>query len=924
MPALPEGLVTFLFTDIEGSTRLWDRHAAAMGESLERHNTILRRAIERERGVVFKTVGDAFCAAFASAGDAATAAVAAQRALVAEPWPAPVQIKVRMALHSGVAEARGNDYFGPPLNRTARLVSAGHGGQVLLSHAAREQMGEISLPGVSLRDMGERRLKDLLQPERIYQLNVAGLPSEFPPLQTLDVRASNLPPPDTSFVGRDREVGELVGAIEGARMVTLTGAGGIGKTRLSVQTASTLLDTFPDGVHFVSLAALQDASLLPKVVATSLEVAERAGTPIVDALVSALRTRESLLILDNCEHLVAAAASLCASLLSACPKIRIVATSREGLRVPGEALYRVPPLAVPPVDAPASVESVLAHPSVKLFVDRARLVKTGFAVTASNAAEVAAICRRLDGIPLAIELAAACLRTMSVADANRRLDERFRLLTAGQRTALPRQQTLRGTIDWSYGLLQPQEQTLLRRLSVFSGGWSMSAAEAVCSGEGIRDSEVAAFLGALVEKSLVIVDDQGETTRLRMLQTIQQYAADRLLEAGDRNVWSARHLSHFLADAERAQREAKSAHDRSWLDHLASDHENFRSALATATTQDGDVEAGLRLASSLLQFWGVRGHLTEGRTLLAKLLDDARSSSRTVARARALHAAGVLSRQQGDLEASRTALNEGLAIMRSCGDRAGTATVLAALGITVYEQGDYALAREIQQESLDIRESLGDRSGVGQVLNNLGNNAAQRGDFEGAKEHFERSLALCRELRETRGAAIALNNLGMIAYNRDDLPGARELYRECLAILEGMGDRRGIATSLNNLGAVAQAQGDFDAAMASHAEALGVQRELIDRPGIAESLEGLAAAGAGLGEVERAALWWGCAERIRESIGSPLHRTERVRYDDQVAKARSAASHPDAFEREWRRGRDSPADDIVERVLSDRSRRPAD
>lgn len=483
--ALPTGTVTFLFTDIEGSTTHWDRYEDAMRPALRRHDAILREALATHNGFNFKNIGDAFCAVFATAPDALQAALQAQRILTAEPWQGvgPNGIRVRMALHTGAAEMRDNDYFGPPLNRVARLLSIGHGGQVLLSQPVFELVRDHLPVGAELRDMELHRLKDLGRPEHVYQLLTSDLPSDFPALKSLEYWPNNLPQQTTSFIGREKEVGEIKSLLGKTRLLTLTGAGGAGKTRLGLQVAADLLESEENGVFLAEFAPLSDPTLVGQTVAQALDVREEANRPITQTLTDFLKPKKLLLLFDNCEHVLNDAARLADALLRACPGVRILASSREGLNILGEMTYRVPSLSLPDPKKPQTVESLTQYEAVRLFIERAQAAQPSFAVTNQNAPAVAQLCHRLDGIPFAIELAAARVRALSVEQISARLDDRFRLLTGGSRTALPRQQTLRAMIDWSYDLLSDDEKTLLRRLSVFAGGWTLEAAEAVCADE---------------------------------------------------------------------------------------------------------------------------------------------------------------------------------------------------------------------------------------------------------------------------------------------------------------------------------------------------------------------------------------------------------------------------------------------------------
>ncbi len=548
-----------MFTDIEGSTRLWESYPTEMSVALAKHDALLRHAIEAQRGYVFKTVGDAFCAAFPTAPEALTAALEAQLALAQESWLTPSPIKVRMALHTGAVESRDNDYFGQPLNRVARLLSTGYGGQSLLSQVTYNLVRD-SLPiQTALKDLGEHRLKDLARPEQIYQLVHPGLMSEFPPLKSLDSVSlpNNLPQQVTSFIGREKELARIQEALTRSRLLTLTGAGGSGKSRLSLQAAADALETYPDGAWLVELAPLADPNLVPQTVAAVLGIKEQAGQTITQALTNGLKEKRLLLLLDNCEHLLSACAQVVAALIRACPNVTVLATSREALGIGGEQVYRVPSLSLPDPKASmaATAESLSQFEAVRLFIDRAQAVRSEFTVTNANAPALAQLCFHLDGIPLAIELAAARTRAMAVEQINDKLDSRFRLLTGGDKSALPRQQTLRALIDWSYDLLTDSEKTLLARLSVFAGGWTLEAAEAVCAGEPVEDWEVLDLLTSLADKSLILSEEiPGEqATRYRMLETIRQYAAECLSGSGEKAMVRERHIDFFVSLVEAAK-----------------------------------------------------------------------------------------------------------------------------------------------------------------------------------------------------------------------------------------------------------------------------------------------------------------------------------------------------------------------------------
>ena len=535
MAGLPTGTVTFLFTDIEGSTRLWERDASAMKPAVARHDEILRSAIEERDGHVFKTIGDAFCAAFSNVSDALEAAISAQRALLAEEWEEGTLIRVRMALHTGAVDEQGGDYFGPALNRVAPLLSAGHGGQTLLSLATQELVRDALPEGARLEDLGERRLEGLFRPEHVFQISTPDLPSEFPPLRTLEKRRHNLPLQPTLLIGREREVGEVCERLgqEEIRLLTLTGPGGVGKTRLSLQAGADLLEDFEEGVFFVYLAALTDPDLFLTQVAGALGLQESGDISLGDSLKEYLRRRELLLVLDNFEQLLSAV-PLVGELLSAAPRLKVLATSRIPLGIYGEHEYAVPPLSVPDPKRLPPIEVLYQYEAVRMFLERASAAKRGFEITSENAPAIAEICARLDGLPLAIELAAARIKLLPPKVLLTRLSNRLKLLTGGGKDLPERQRTLRGAIEWSHDLLEEGERTLFARLSVFSGGRTLEAIEAICDAKGDLPVDALEGVSSLLDKSLLGQEEgpEGEP-RFVMLETIHEYAREKLEQSGE-------------------------------------------------------------------------------------------------------------------------------------------------------------------------------------------------------------------------------------------------------------------------------------------------------------------------------------------------------------------------------------------------------
>ncbi len=730
-----------------------------------------------------------------------------------------------------------------------------------------------------------------------------------------DRKRTNLPELLTSFVGRERELAEIKQHLPTLRLLTLTGMGGIGKTRLAHQAAAEMLDAYRDGVWFVDLAPLVDPALVPSAAAQVLQVKEAPAQSLLDALCNHLRTRETLVILDNCEQVLDGCARLIAALLRETTQVTVIATSREPLHLPGERAY--PLGSLPLADPKADARSIARSDAVQLFVERARQQRPRFDLQEERARAVAEICVRLDGIPLALELAAARVAVLPVEEIVRLLDQRFRLLTSGSRE-LPRHQTLRAMIDWSYELLDEAEKVLFARLAVFAGGWTLKAASEVCSGEAIAKDDVVYVLIGLIEQSLVVADEDGD--RYRMLETVREYAQERLKEHGIGDVVRERHRDYFLALAEETGPKLRGAEQVMWLNRLGKEHDNFRAALEWSLDKP-DSGAGLRLCTALQQFWFTRGYLSEGRAWCARALGKSGREERTSERANALNAAGRLACYQADYPAAKLLHQESLQIARELGDRRSIAAALGNLGNVLIEEGDNSAARALYEECLAIMRELGDPRDIAGALNNLGNVTNEQCDFASARALYEECLAIAQELGDRTGIGIVLHNLGAVAYAQGDFRAAREFLGRSLAIRRELDERWGIASSLINLGEVACTQGDIASARALYQEGLAISCALDDRRQIAYSLEGMAALVAALGSSLRAACIWGAAARLREEVGSPLPIKDRPRFDQRIATARTTADGA-VFDHAWQEGRALTLEQVIELALGTTAESP--
>ena len=916
MASPPTGTLTFLFTDIEASTKLWERHPSAMHTALARHDEVIRRITEEHDGYVFKTVGDAFCCAFSTATDALQAALGAQKTLFAEEWEETGPLKVRMALHTAAAEERNGDYFGPPLNRVARLLSAAYGGQVLLSLTTQELVRDQLPDDVELWDLGEHRLKDLGRPEHIFQLATSGLTADFPPLRTLDVHPNNIPLQPTPLVGREREIGEVAERVrsEEVRLLTFTGPGGTGKTRLGLQVAADLLEEFSDGVFFVALASITEPELVASTIARALGVKESAEQPLMESLKSYLHYKHLLLVLDNFEQ-VLEGAPVVAELLGTCPKLKVLATSRIPLKLYGEQEYPVPPLTLPDPRVMPPLEVLTQYEAVRLFVVRARAVKADFQVTNENAPAVAEICVRLDGLPLAIELAAARTRVLPPQKMLERLGNRLKLLKGGPRDLPTRQQTLRGTIDWSYELLGEEEKILFGRLSVFSGGRTLEAIEEICDPEG--ELEALEGVESLLDKSLLRQEEgPNAEPRFVMLETVHEYAREKLQESGEDEEIKRAHAQYFLTLAEVAHPELRGPDQLEWFERLEAEHDNMRAALSWALERK-EVEVALRLGGALWWFWLVRGHNSEGRRWLEEALATEERGSPEV-RAMALAGAGALALEQGDLDRTKEVCEEGLELLAHEAREPSEARLglLGYLGWVAWEREEHRQAKQLFEESLALSQRMSDTWWRASSLSKLAFVSHSRGDYERATALYEQSMDLFREQGDKQGLANCLNNLAMMVCSQGDLGRAAKLTEEAVALQRELGTRGGVSVGLYNLGWIALLQDDLGRATDLYRESLSLAWDAGLNPIVQWALEGFACLAGAKGETARAAKLWGAARALHVMKGIPRDTDFLAEADPRISAVRSGMGEQ-AWEEAWRKGRVMTLDEAVSYALEE-------
>ncbi len=878
----PTGTITFLFSDIEGSTVRWDAHRAEMQEAVRLHDVMMRAAIERNGGYVFKTIGDAFCAAFSTVSEAMTAALDAQRAVGAADWNAVGGLRVRIAIHAGVADERDADYFGPAVNRVARLLAVGHGGQVLLSRAAKELCEGLLPIQTELLDLGRHQLRDLSTPEHVFELHAPDLPQEFPALRSLDMLPNNLPVHLTPLVGRDEEIAEIKALLEGSRLVTLTGTGGIGKTRTAVQVAADTLRGDGDGVWFVDLAPLDDPALVPSAIAQVFNVADEGGSrPLIERVATALKAKTLLIVLDNCEHVVMAAADAADRLLQVCPGVRMLATSREPLGIAGEESYRMPTLSVPPEGEIMTAQRATQYAAAALFATRAHAAQRTFVLTDDNAEIVADIVRRLDGIALAIELAAPRIKVLSLSQLDQRLDARFKLLTGGSRTALPRQQTMQATIEWSYDLLTETEQSMLRQLAIFRGGWSLEAAEEICIDERFAEWDVLDLLSALVDKSLVVVDIEGEHQRYRLLESTRQFASERLDEAREQEKIAARHCRYFAEAAQRAGDAYWQTDSSVWTRDARIDLENYRAAIDWGLTGHGDAEAAATIVAGLGALWAKIAR-REGRAL--------------VERAAAVLTCDVPARLRGRLTLTQARLNEftakaavaaaEAARLLATVDDVGQVEALFFQGAALARSGQRTKARAIFETALVAARAAGTPRLIARVLS-MASIVFPGDDRARARPFVDEAAALLASCNDQQRLALSQLNRAEMLFAEGDFAGALASARAAEAIFRECGAEMNLSNALQNKAAYLLALRRLDEAWASARESLelAVRADLVDY--CANAIGHLAHLAVETGNSVRAARLLGYSDAVYARIGDVREPTEQCGYDHALELIRA-------------------------------------
>ena len=886
LAAAPTGTVTFLFSDIEGSTQRWETNPEAMKAALLRHEQLLSTAIKKRGGYVFKIIGDAFCAAFPTAPAAVRAALDAQLALSKEDFSSVDGLRVRMGLHTGYAEERDADYFGPAVNRVSRLMSIGHGGQILLSGVTRE-LAHGDLPsGAELIDLGSYRLNDLTEPEQVWHLTMKGLPADFPPLRSLDTTPHNLFIQQTSFRGREHDLEELKALLSQHALLTLLGPGGIGKTRLSLEAGAQVLDQYPDGVWLVDLAPISDPELVFSAIAKELGMTQVGGRGVDESIERWLKRKKLLLILDNCEHVLDAAANIANAITRSCPEVRVLATSRQALGVSGEQVFRLTSLDVPSEHSHLTAAAAMEFGAIALFVDRARSVDKTFALTDDNVPIVADICRRLDGIPLAIELAAARVKVLSIPKLAQRLNDRFKILTGGSRTALPRQKTLSALIDWSYDLLSPQEQTLFTRAAIFAGGFSFEAATAVCMGAGIDDPDVLDLLSSLTDKSLVVAETGGDLERFRLLESTRAYALEKLAAAGERGDLARRHSKYFCDQAQAADARYGTGSTAAWLAGVELELDNYRAALEWAITDGHDPALAGAVAGALERLWFHGGLEAEGRYWIRRAQAGLNQSAHAQVAARLWRALALLS----DAKPKHECAERALALYQSIGDNHGAAWALVYLGHGLCQMGRLEDASEAYARAHASMREPGDEPLVALYLRRQAEILCFRGDMAAGRTMFAKALSKFKALGDEAGTSTVLGNLAEWEFAEGNVAQALTFVGEATEIHARGKNTQYLTVDYQNSAAYRIALGDEAGALKDAREGLRLARQMKETLYTSIALQHFALLVALREEFRSAARLVGYVNAQFKELGYEREPTEKWGYEKLIVALRERLS----------------------------------
>ena len=914
--------LTFLFTDLENSTLLWEQFPDEMQQDAARHDALMRASIEGHSGRVVKTTGDGFHAVFESPADGVAAALAGQQALAREAWPdAAGSLRVRMGLHTGESQQREGDYYGAEVNRAARVMSIGHGGQILVSEVT-AALVRASLPrDVTLSNLGQHRLKGLTAPEQIFQLCHPDLPVEFPPLTSLELYKHNLPVQLTGFVGRETELASVRQLLTQTRLLTLLGPGGTGKTRLSLQAAADLVDQFPDGVWFVELAPLTDPDRIVERVAATLNVQEQPGRPLLDTLTNYLRRKELLLLLDNAEHLVRPSAELVEHLLMNCPAVKILVTSREALFISGETTLQIPSLSLPGKGM-STPDAVAGSEAVQLFIARAQAVRPDFVLTADNAPALAEVVRRLDGIPLALELAAARLRMMSVEQIAAHLNDRFRLLTGGRRTALPRQQTLQALIDWSWNLLDEREQVLLRRLSVFSGGWTLEAAQAVASDDRLDEFDVMDLLDQLINKSLVTVNHlpHGDV-RYNMLESIRQYAQDKLLVADEGETLRDHHAEYFAAFGERVSQALQGRDMLVWLDRLLPETDNAKAA--REWTLDRRLDLALRMAGASMlvaRYWFFSSediHWIEQVVTRVRAHPDAEQDLKfREGLPKAVIALGSATIIAGDFGRGRHTLEEGIALALEAGVVEQRVVGLNVLLVTLFQMRELEAAKNLAEESLVLSQEYGMDFWRLMTLGYLVPILVTQGEHESADACLAEAIQLAHKVDNPWLTAFTAMQQSRVEIRRKNWEQAEVYAAQAADLFEDVRDFGLAMTARSEAGHMKRKMGDWVGAEQVYRKTILAYQEQGHIPAVAHQLECMGFIALHQGQYSRAARILGAAQALRASIQVNRFPQEQIEFDEALARLETEMGKA---ERDWavRAGGQMSLDEAVSLALQD-------